>query len=203
MREIEESIESTIDRSWIEIRINKKKIEISPHSAKFSTAIFQRTRLPWEINLCNLDVSSYIVVRDATCTPRRQFFWRTLSFGVRLRAARRDGRHETSGRFTARSFDRSDRNPAGKGENLAQVIVPIDFPETLLLCATMRRKIWWSETFNQNCLESDEEFVLIYLLLNRTFGFILRIFLSTNRNRDANILSQLFVPLSNNPGIAR
>lgn len=39
------------------------------------------------------------------------------------------------------SFDRNDSNPAGKGENLAQVIVPIDFPETLLLCATMKRKI--------------------------------------------------------------
>lgn len=201
MREIEESIESTIDRSWIEIRINKKKIEISPHSAKFSTAIFQRTRLPWEINLCNLDVSSYIVVRDATCTPRRQFFWRTLSYAFARRGETEDMRRAVD--LLPCSFDRNDSNPAGKGENLAQVIVPIDFPETLLLCATMRRKIWWSETFNQNCLESDEEFVLIYLLLNRTFGFILRIFLSTNRNRDANILSQLFVPLSNNPGIAR
>lgn len=92
MREIEESIESTIDRSWIEIRINKKKIEISPHSAKFSTAIFQRTRLPWEINLCNLDVSSYIVVRDATCTPRRQFFWRTLSYAFARRGETEDMR---------------------------------------------------------------------------------------------------------------
>lgn len=64
------------------------------------------------------------MVLDATCTPRRQFFWRTLSFGVRLRAARGETEDiESSGRFTARSFD---RNPAKGGENLAQVIVPTD-----------------------------------------------------------------------------
>lgn len=106
-----------------EKRISKKKIE--PRflliAKNFRRPIFQRT---WEINLCNLDVSSYIVVLDATCTPRRQFFWRTLSFGVRLRAARGETEDiESSGRFTARSFD---RNPAKGGENLAQVIVPTD-----------------------------------------------------------------------------
>lgn len=49
-------------------------------------AIFQRTRS--EINLCNLDVSSYIVVRDATCTLRRHFFWRTRFRSVHAFARR-------------------------------------------------------------------------------------------------------------------
>lgn len=107
------------------------------------------------------------MVLDATCTPRRQFFWRTLSFGVRLRAARGETEDiEPSGRFTARSFD---RNPAKGGENLAQVIVPTDLPPTLLHDEEKNR-----QTFNQNCLESDEEFstLLICLSLNRTFGYL-------------------------------